>query len=737
MQKEFYEEEIINDSNEINSINIKGPNFTNIIEQMRKNFLEKENETESEVENKISKISENAYKAAINLKNPFIDTEENQFNTILCLGKVQSGKTTFFISTIALAFDNGYNIAYVLAGTKKKLLEQTSKRMKLSFIDNEKIKVLKLEEVDLAKEYIKSGYKVVFVVLKNTGTKNLELLRKVTLNLFNNQPSIIIDDEGDEATPGAEKTKKNNPKAGKTHDKIVEIIKNIRICSFLSVTATPQANLLISTIDTISPDKLVLVKPGEGYIGGKEFFDTEDNPNVNVISDVDDFTSSIPNSFKKAMYYFLTICAIKQAEGDMGHYSMLVHPSSLNSVQEGVTKKIQRFFDVKISQIKNYKNLDEIERDDFDKDLNGALIEYKKTTDCSIDLEEIKKNIIKVIDNIDIKTINARYNINNEDDLVDEKLYTINIGGNILGRGLTIKKLVVSYIYRDSKESQIDTMYQRCRWFGYKKEYFNMCRVYLTNELQEKFIAIVQHEEEMWNSLTTFLNSTNGNNLKKYKRLFEISHPNLNLTRKTISNTINLKVFTAHSFDRNIDLTSEQKAQNREIYFEYLKKYESVAQAIDFDNSKNHKQRHLLIKTTLEEFYEEFLSRINYGYGSQKDKLYYQKIIKEIKKHNLDSFVTVMLMRYEWGEYRSPSEDKYNQIKALLQGRNNNTNFSGDAYPRDINGKEYSNEKFFQIHMVDTKNNPADLNKCIPMLSHNFPITEHDVRIVTGDNKYE
>ncbi|SGA02741.1 Uncharacterised protein [Mycoplasmopsis arginini] len=116
MQKEFYEEEIINDSNEINSINIKGPNFTNIIEQMRKNFLEKENETESEVENKISKISENAYKAAINLKNPFIDTEENQFNTILCLGKVQSGKTTFFISTIALAFDNGYNIALCASG---------------------------------------------------------------------------------------------------------------------------------------------------------------------------------------------------------------------------------------------------------------------------------------------------------------------------------------------------------------------------------------------------------------------------------------------------------------------------------------------------------------------------------------------------------------------------------------------------------------------------------------------
>ncbi|WP_427867497.1 hypothetical protein [Mycoplasmopsis arginini] len=217
MQKEFYEEEIINNSNEINSINIQGPNFTNIIERMHKNFLEKENETESEVVNKINKISENAYKAVLNFKNPFIDTGENQFNTILCLGKVQSGKTTFFITTIALAFDNGYNIAYVVSGTKKKLLEQTFKRMKLSFIDNEKIKVLKLskEEVDLAKEYIRRGYKVVFVVLKNTGTKNLELLRKVTLNLFNNQPSIIIDDEGDEATPGAEKTKKTTLKQAK------------------------------------------------------------------------------------------------------------------------------------------------------------------------------------------------------------------------------------------------------------------------------------------------------------------------------------------------------------------------------------------------------------------------------------------------------------------------------------------------------------------------------------------
>ena len=43
---------------------------------------------------------------------------------ILCLGKVQSGKTAFFISTLAMAMDNGYNLFYVIGGTKNNLLNQ-------------------------------------------------------------------------------------------------------------------------------------------------------------------------------------------------------------------------------------------------------------------------------------------------------------------------------------------------------------------------------------------------------------------------------------------------------------------------------------------------------------------------------------------------------------------------------------------------------------------------------------
>ena len=42
----------------------------------------------------------------------------------LAIGKVQSGKTTFFLSAIAMAFDNGFDIATIFTGTKKNLKNQ-------------------------------------------------------------------------------------------------------------------------------------------------------------------------------------------------------------------------------------------------------------------------------------------------------------------------------------------------------------------------------------------------------------------------------------------------------------------------------------------------------------------------------------------------------------------------------------------------------------------------------------
>ena len=59
-------------------------------------------------------------------------------------------------------------------------------------------------------------------------------------------------------------------------------------------------------------------------------------------------------------------------------------------------------------------------------------------------------------------------------------LHVIAIGGLALSRGLTLEGLVVSYILRNTAAS--DTLMQMARWFGYRPDYEDLCRVYLPAE---------------------------------------------------------------------------------------------------------------------------------------------------------------------------------------------------------------------------------------------------------------
>ncbi|WP_186390749.1 Z1 domain-containing protein [Mycoplasma struthionis] len=667
-----------------------------------------------------------------------INCEECDYNKpikILCLGKVQSGKTSFFLGTISLAFDNGYDLAYVLAGTKLELKKQNLDRIIKSFENNEKIKIFDVTsnfKEDIAK-LISSGYKVILVALKNPSENtNLGKIKELT-EKYNDIASLIIDDEGDEYTPGAEKRKSKNKNIGKTHNKIIDIITSIKICTFMSVTATPQANLLISTFDSISPDRLVLIKPGSGYTGGRSFFDTDDNPHVIIIKDEEDFKSTVPNSFKKALNFFIFACALKRTQKDLKPFSMLVHPSSFNRVQEKVAEIILNFIEERIKEYLIGEN--SVVFNDLLDDMKQIFAFYVEQNEVkNLDFEKIKDELNTVISNLFVETVNHK-NFN-KNILSTEALYKIKVGGNMLGRGLTIERLIVSYIYRDNLESQIDTMYQRCRWFGYKSEYFDVCRVYMTNSLRDKFIAIVKNEEHMWNSMEVFLQ--NEINLKKFKRLFLIENDKLQLTRKTISKTVVLKEFNfGHRPDESVNLSLEEKQNNRLVYERFINKYSKFGKLVDFDNSEKHNQQHLLIKMSFIEFYKNFLSKIVFAFGSPFDNLTFSPYLNKIQNKLLKDEILVMLMRYKKGEYRSPTNTTNMNLTRLFQGRNDGTKFTGDKYPIDINGVDYTKESFIQIHMVDTKNNPPLFENSIPLISFNCAFDSDFVKLVTGDNNYE
>lgn len=60
-------------------------------------------------------------------------SEEKINKPIMLLGKIQSGKTRVYTRVIALAFDNGFDMVFILSKNSKSLINQIVSRMKKEF----------------------------------------------------------------------------------------------------------------------------------------------------------------------------------------------------------------------------------------------------------------------------------------------------------------------------------------------------------------------------------------------------------------------------------------------------------------------------------------------------------------------------------------------------------------------------------------------------------------------------
>lgn len=64
---------------------------------------------------------------------------------------------------------------------------------------------------------------------------------------------------------------------------------------------------------------------------------------------------------------------------------------------------------------------------------------------------------------------------------------TIFVSGNVMSRGLTLEGLLTTLFTRRSSAPLADTQMQMQRWFGYRGEYIDLCRVFLAPEQLELF----------------------------------------------------------------------------------------------------------------------------------------------------------------------------------------------------------------------------------------------------------
>lgn len=443
-----------------------------------------------------------------------LNTGLSENHNSLLVGKVQSGKTSNLELLSAIAFDNGYNFLLIFGGYDKELLRQSTERFGKTFETvggedvlysegpvlfttndqtKESISINSLDS-EFAKQLIEEGRPIIITCLKRPPAMRaaLKAISKVQESITGIVP-FIIDDEGDQASLNTAKDKARN--STPTYKTIVKIKEVLRNPLYLSVTATPQANIFQEDISALNPASIHTVQPGSGY-DGASIYHLSENDIIEAVPDTDS-SSQISNSLKEAIYYFFIASAIKRlrfSQKKDKRSDMIIHVdrtvaahNSIYSAIHDMLEEVKQAF-IEDDSTEFYVN---IIRQCYNKYLSQEVQRQYPLDDIFI------SEISKAIQSTGAILQNGIGKHTKEMELT--KLHKIYIGGDLLQRGLTFSNLIVSYFTRFAKSGgNMDTTLQRARWFGYRSKYLDLCKIFTTCDIAKEFAALAEVEDDLW-----------------------------------------------------------------------------------------------------------------------------------------------------------------------------------------------------------------------------------------------
>jgi hypothetical protein len=460
--------------------------------------------------------------------------------TGLVCGYVQSGKTASMTAVSALARDNRYRIIILIAGTTTNLVAQNRDRLETHLraaapewtwlmLTNPRLKTDRAELEALAQEWRSEHYedadrRTLFIsVMKNHAhLRSLtELLEGVDLSEF---PAIIFDDEADHASLN---TRPNDPVASSTYRHIESMRHSLPRHSYLQYTATPQAPLLITRIDSLSADFAELVSPGEGYTGGQEFFGSQSLrieliPQAEIYAD-GQLPVEPPSSLIRALQVFFVGVAAGRLGGMREHRSMLIHPSRTTdphrSYYDWTNRLKGAWHEVLLAN-------GEPDRAELLEEFRKAHADLDRTCDDLPSFEQIQAKLPVAMNQTTVTPVNS---VDGREVPWQNGYSHVLVGGEKLGRGYTVKGLTVTYMPRSPGGWTADTIQQRARFFGYHSKYLGYCRVYLHPDVRDVYAAYVTHEQDMRARLAEH----RGRPLQEWRRMFYLD-PRLAATRRNV-----------------------------------------------------------------------------------------------------------------------------------------------------------------------------------------------------------
>ena len=475
------------------------------------------------------------------------------------MGDVQSGKTANYTAISNKAADTGYRIIIVLAGMMENLRQQTQSRLDAEFSGRKSeyyldpkaeqeiknlpvgvgrygvqkriaaftsvskdfdINVLKSNDLNLQSV----SDPVVLVVKKNKRILN-NLIKWLSKSRDDTTgkimlPMLLIDDEADNASVN---TRSEDDSPAAINACIRKLLHEFYQASYLGITATPFANIFINPEtedemigdDLFPRDFIYSLAPPTNYIGADKIFGDEPSFSNALIplrrDEMDLFfpfthkkdleVDALPPSLYEAMAYFLMFNAIRDLRGDYTeHRSMMIHVSRFTDVQNRIAEAVNEWLVQMKSDVQNYAALPSAQREKISnlRYLRKVWDKHKLEAISSVSWDEIcTKYLNRAVAPIAARAVNQKTGATSLDyfNHKDDGLRVIAIGGNSLSRGLTLEGLGVSYFYRRSQ--MYDTLLQMGRWFGYRPNYDDLFRIWMSEEAIDWYGYITRAANEL------------------------------------------------------------------------------------------------------------------------------------------------------------------------------------------------------------------------------------------------
>jgi hypothetical protein len=493
------------------------------------------------------------------LDNFLQDPNESIVN--LVFGNVQSGKTGHLLANICWARDNNFHLAIVLTGSNTDLGEQTVERLKTKLPANTshimpsptESRLATGPTLDTLQEYVYNRLaelnKPIPVVTLIKSPARLAAVRVMIeeLNARIQLPLniIILDDEADQASVDPTASSKElyvsdvsliDDSATRTtiHNRINEIRDRINGKHiYLAYTATPQALFHGELYGPLQPEFCSVLPVGEQYTSIGDIV-----RNGKILVNIDNNSKKVTSNENLATMEFCFIQFLilswlhkyhpntfheknleSSHECEQSSIQFLIHPSGRNAdhkiYKENIDSCVRDFKKNMESPSDREQFIQGFFEPAYLQTIKNFTLEEQTFFNDDKQLINCWDFILSLLDDsnrLKIKLVNYKQRRELSNQGISEPLVPIKpeqwndgadawvlIGGDILGRGLSIPHLVVTLFLRNPNEPLFDTSVQQMRFCGYRKDYLRVLRVYANSDIVQDYIDAVLIDEPFRN----------------------------------------------------------------------------------------------------------------------------------------------------------------------------------------------------------------------------------------------